>query len=78
MPMASTTRTPSPYDRLAQTWFNGIQALSLPPPHASSVNANMVINGGFEVPICPVNSHTVTPAAPAGSLRRMSLALVRD
>lgn len=49
------------YDRMAQTWFNGIQALSLPAARPSSVNANLVINGGFEVPICGANTHNVNP-----------------
>jgi len=57
---------PVAYERLAQTWFSGIQALS--PPSASSalgnerqLNANLVVNGGFEVPIVPANSHNVSP-----------------
>ena len=58
---------PAAYNLMAQTWFNGIQALSLPPassPFANErqLNANLVVNGGFEVPILPANSHNVNPA----------------
>ena len=58
---------PAAYNLMAQTWFNGIQALSLPPAPSPFVNerqlnANLVVNGGFEVPILPANSHNVNPA----------------
>jgi lysophospholipase L1-like esterase len=55
------------YARIAQTWFAGIQALALPPAPSQFINqrqlnANLVVNGGFEVPIVPVNTHNVNPA----------------
>lgn len=54
------------YDRMAQTWFNGIQALALPSAPSPFVNerqlnANLVVNGGFEVPIGAANSHNINP-----------------
>jgi lysophospholipase L1-like esterase len=57
---------PAAYNRIAQTWFNGIQALSLPPASSPFVNerqlkANLVVNGGFEVPIVPANTHNINP-----------------
>ncbi|HMD53164.1 MAG TPA: hypothetical protein VKJ65_01270, partial [Phycisphaerae bacterium] len=57
---------PAAYNLMAQTWFNGIQALSLPPAPSPFVdqrqlNANLVVNGGFEVPIVAANSHNVNP-----------------
>ena len=49
------------YGRMAQTWFAGIQALSLPPPQFSP-RTNLLLNGGFETPLCGVNTHNIKPA----------------
>jgi lysophospholipase L1-like esterase len=50
------------YDRMAQTWFAGIQALSLPSPQAPPPEVNLVTNGGFETPFFGNNTHHVNPA----------------
>lgn len=58
----SSHPTPAAYNRMAQTWFNGIKALSLPTmPQPTTANPNLVINGGFEVPIFTTTSHNVCP-----------------
>ena len=50
------------YDRMAKTWFDGIKALSLPAtPLPCAINANLVINGGFELPRYTANSHNLLP-----------------
>jgi lysophospholipase L1-like esterase len=54
------------YDRMAQTWFNGLQALPLGAPQTSTANDNLVINGGFEAPQFASNSHNVSPANSTG------------
>lgn len=58
---------PVGYDRMAQTWFAGIQALGLPAsaPEPTTVT-NLVVNGGFETPV--FGNNTVNRnAAVAGS-----------
>jgi lysophospholipase L1-like esterase len=54
------------YDRMAQTWFNGIQALSLGVPQTSTANENLVVNSSFEAPQFASNSHNVNPASSTG------------
>jgi lysophospholipase L1-like esterase len=54
------------YDRMAQTWFNGIQALSLDVPQTSTANENLVVNGSFEAPQFASNSHNANPANSTG------------
>ena len=54
------------YNLMAQTWLNGIQGLALQPAPSPlgderQLDANLVVNGGFEVPILPANSHHVNP-----------------
>ncbi|MGN6644748.1 MAG: GDSL-type esterase/lipase family protein [Verrucomicrobiota bacterium] len=46
------------YDRMAQTWFEGIQSLTLPTPQAPAAPST---NGGFETPVFGANTHTVNP-----------------
>jgi hypothetical protein len=46
------------YDRMAQTWFKGIQSLTLPAPQAPPYPST---NGGFETPVFSANTHTVNP-----------------
>jgi hypothetical protein len=48
------------YERMAQTWFAGIQALSLPVPRPS-LRANPLTNGGFEVPAFGNSRHNTSP-----------------
>jgi lysophospholipase L1-like esterase len=54
------------YNRIAQTWFQGIQALSLPPPGDPPVppptTMGSLTNGGFESPVFSSPSHNVNPA----------------
>lgn len=49
------------YDRMAQTWFNGIQALGAiaTPPAAAKP---LLANGGFETQYMTSNSHNINPA----------------
>jgi lysophospholipase L1-like esterase len=52
----------SAYDGMAQTWFEGIQALDLPPPPSGAPKINLVTNGGFEIPAFTNTSHNIDPA----------------
>ena len=48
------------YDGMAQTWFEGIQALDLPLPSSSPPpKINLVTNGGFELPTFTNTSHNI-------------------
>lgn len=58
---------PAVYDQMAQTWFDGIQALlPLPPPGTPPVVPPVIMgpltNGGFETPLLATNSHNVNPS----------------
>ena len=51
------------YDRMAQTWFNGIQALTPFAPQPPIISSNLLTNGSFEVPVfANNNSHNVNPS----------------
>lgn len=54
------------YDRMAQTWLQGIEALSLGAPQSVTLNENLVINGGFDAPQLGGNTHTVNPPYSTG------------
>jgi lysophospholipase L1-like esterase len=58
--------TPAAYAAMAQTWYNGIQALNLPRSGPATVAPpappNLIYNGGFEVHGGGANTHNVDPS----------------